>query len=373
MKSLVAVFLLLVSGIAYSETYSLGRDQILWGMDVGAYSTPNDLSSTIDAAGEKFGFTAHFPPATYNQFEVFTGNITTGDTITWRLESVAENSSVVGISTGNPSGNLLCANSSGTITLGSADDLKWIRTSTMVASCTITVSTPAALVFYQTGSFNGNVRGNSGGFTTSQYSLSHTSNSTSGWVKSGAAGRFAALDNNLNYIPIVGVFPSTAFPATAFNSGSSPSYRGSRIYLPTGLSIHATGAVLGAASLLYSDVILYDTAGVGLATATLNVASSLTVGKLVTLFDTPVSLSGGSTYYLMLKPRGTQNCTLNGLGMNTAAIANAYAPSYSRSATATTPGTWTVEENIYTFLNLLYDSFTISTTASGAGAFPYVQ
>lgn len=372
MRKLIAVVILFSAGIIESASYNFGRDQQLYPVDMNGWTTVANASYLLDAADEKMGYTVKLATGTYRYFEIMTGVINTGATIDWRLETVSPRFQSVSITTGNPTGTLLCANSSGTITINSADDNKWLRTNAMTADCTMAFSTAAALVFYQGSGFDGNILDYSAsGYISQTYTTTYSSNSTSGWVKTAGAPRMAALDNNSNYVRMLGVYPATATANTTFGSGSNPSYRGSQIYIPTGLNFNATGIIFGGSSLLESQAYLYNQTGVALATASLNATISGTTGKLMAYFDDgSISLTGGNTYYLMLHPLTTSNDTLLSITANSKIIADTYLSPYSKFATATSPGTWSVDTASYMFIALLYDMLTIS---SGQGAFPYVQ
>ena len=137
--------------------------------------------------------------------------------------------------------------------------------------------------------------------------------------------------------------PLTSVTTNSFNSGSSPNDRGIR-WVPT-----ATQVVLGLWAMTIPsgdyDLVLYDSGGTALGTASLdaNTARAASLRPTQRLFASPVTVSAGSTYYLTIRPSTTTNISAYTFGLNAAADREAWPlGTEADGATRTGTGAWTI-------------------------------
>lgn len=149
--------------------------------DVAYWTTTNVVSlGTIDAVNEKVGqVVAIRHPSPIRGIVTHTQTITTGGTLEYSIQTIGP--------TGVPTGNLYCTNSSGTITIASADDNIKVAGADFISDCEISTTAIVAVLFTHLGdSFAGAPIAAATGLSTDfQYTVS--SNSTSGYTK-GTAG-----------------------------------------------------------------------------------------------------------------------------------------------------------------------------------------
>jgi hypothetical protein len=300
-KNILMLLFLLSTPNVFSEMQSLRGQQMIGIPDflVSAVSGFAWAAPVLDAAGEIAAAVFRFPnDATVRRVGIRTANITTGATIDMRLESIDPD-------TGNPSGNLYCTNSSGTLTIASTNDSVWVMSQAFVADCNVVRGTLGAVVILHRGVFNGQIA------TTLNEDLQNfpftvSSNSASGYVRLERSPTFALEYSDFSYEPIAGIAPISAFSNTNFNHTDATNTRGLRFRLPFNARI--VGAWLFTLGAAEQNIKLFDSDGASvIASVKLSTASMFNDASTRLVFATFTSsatLLADQWYRLVQSPTG---------------------------------------------------------------------
>lgn len=275
----------------------------------------------IDAASEKAAMIFQAPATgSVDQVAFRVLAHTTAATLDVRVETID-------LATGLPSGTLVGANTSGTVTTTGANTTHIV---TLTAAASLTRGTFYALVVAQPSVSPGNcsiqywdTRQNSSREGHGRHRLIYMLGFTTTWETKngvGQAGRAPSMairynDPKWRFIP--GTICASSFSEFGFNSGSNPNERGAKIRFP--FPARATGFFfLGSITDQDYQVILYD--GTPTALQTFNGDKDVCVtygtgpnygGLHVGYFPATQSLAKDTDYFVMLKPTSTTNVGLD--------------------------------------------------------------
>lgn len=314
-----------------------------------------------------------------------TGTVTTGCTVQIRIESV---------SNGRPSGTIIAAGASGTVTVADSDDNVW-KTVTIGTPYTFSVGEEYAIVMtYSSG-------------TTPNMGLANTSPDYGGWfatqypqrLQDTGAGSWAVPAQNRPWewvveftnaggaVTLPGLSPLNGDGTiTAFNSGSAANERALKFVPPfkcrvVGLSLALFNMAAGAD---FTAAIWDATDNPGAGPTPLAQTNTIDGDTFVSttadgighvFFTAPVTLTAGTTYYAGLKPSTANNIGLLelsaagtgasstgirafGIGANTAHLA-------TRAWVSTDPGAWTNTTTTLPGITLLIDQLDDGASAGG--------
>jgi len=184
--------------------------------DVVYWITTNVVSlGTIDAIDEKVGQVVSIRhPKPIRGIVTQTQTITTGGTLRYSIETIGP--------TGVPTGNLYCANSSGTIVIASADDNIKLASNDMVLDCDISTAAIVAVVFTHLGDSFAGAPIAAGTSMSTDFVYTVSSNSTSGYTKGTAGPELFLLKHNDGTHSALSQFAfSNAYSAITYNNTST--------------------------------------------------------------------------------------------------------------------------------------------------------
>lgn len=213
-----------------AEWVSLDAPVVIPSPEIGLWSgSPGSEGATIDANAEKVAFMFRYGSTNAISAIGFkTGNVTTGDDLTWRIETVTTTS-------GEPSGTLYCAESSGTITIAGGDDSVYKETSDLATPCSITLNGYVAIVIQRDGgTFNGTIDRKLADF---DWNFAYTMNYTTSWAKDFGPALLAIKHPDGTYARFNGIVPYFALVTHTPGSGSTPNTYGNKITLPFGIRV----------------------------------------------------------------------------------------------------------------------------------------
>jgi hypothetical protein len=208
----------------------------------------NGTQSAIDADNEKAGVCFTSPSDMQISSAVWhTQTVTTGGSLEFRIETMS------GLGTaqpGTPSGNLYCANSSGTITLSAADD-NVARGTTLVSPCTLTKYSNVCMYLSRLpgSTFSGNfyVRGAGWNVDTELFSLAVSSlSSGANWTKVSAPPYATLIKSDGTFPRIPSTVQTSSITINNYSTSSSYSERGNIFILPYSAKVSAVQAVVDA-------------------------------------------------------------------------------------------------------------------------------
>lgn len=361
-KKLIFLLLIIFTSFCSAEIIDFGTGIPLnpaWNYTTG---TPTPGSILLDASGEKVAFI--FPvngSITFRKFGFVTGTVTTGDTLDVRLETVQEGTPSI-----SPTNTLYCALSSGTLTIGSADDNKYKESSDLVSDCTVTNST-VAVVIYRMGSFNGNlVNINSARLDNS---VTMSSNSASGYAFVNGVPNLAIFDSTSNLVDMYGIVCVSTLTPSSINSGTTPNTYGNKITLP--FAHRVTGVYFESNYSAPLLVKLWDSDGsTVLETVTVSTSMARNILRPVVNFSQGYDFAANESYRVSVTPKTTTNSTIYTFRYETSAIKkiNVQFGQYIDSTTGTNPaveGDWT--QNTLSVIRIFPMISQIDTGTSGGG------
>jgi hypothetical protein len=162
------------------------------------------------------------------------------------------------------------------------------------------------------------------------------------WALTANLANILLVYNDGTFGTFTGAQPAESLTSRAFNTGSTPDERGN-LWIP-----HADMKVRGIAAFFTpsanADLVLYDSGGTALATVSVdsNTIRSASSRIYQGVFSADVSVSGGSTYYVTLKPTTATSVNIITIGYNAAGHLEASMMGDSfYSATRTDAGAWT--------------------------------
>jgi len=262
-------------------------------------TTPGYSGVLIDAVGEKAAQIFQAPKTgLIRRIVCVTANITTGATLDARLETVN--------ATGDPSGTLFGTNTNANLVLGSADDLIFKESADFTADAVVTRGDYLAAVIVWATPFVGNIS-RWGSIPSFFFPYSDVFN-TGAWVKNAAlcaigvkysdgsyewCGSDAFIEESVNTLSV-----SSALSPNQVGNSFTPAAR-----MTLGGFWVQTNWVAGGDF----DFVVYGPDGVTpLSTTAIDADKSLaTAGPAQYLITTPIVLSAGVTYRLVVKPGAT--------------------------------------------------------------------
>lgn len=313
-----------------------------------------------------------------------TGTVTTGDTVKIQIESVAN---------GRPNG-IIAAGASGTVAIADSDDNVW-KSVTIGTPYTFSLGQDFAIVLTH----------DSG--ATPNLAVCISSLDLGGWIgglypsllQDTGAGTWASTSGR-NYewvVEMTGAGGAVSMPGlvplngggtiTSFNSGTNPNERAMKLVAPAkmrviGMSIAMFNVAAGA-DVTFSIWDSTDNPGAAptpLAQTTLDgdfPYSATADGVVHVFFDTAVTLTAGSTYYLGVKPTTANNIGLMELsaagtgasttGIRAFGIGTVTAHLSTRQWVSTDPGAWSDTTTTLPGISLIVDQIDDGASAGGGG------
>lgn len=275
---------------------------------VGAF-----VSSLIDAAGERVGYLFQIPKTgTLTKVFVRTGTVTTGGDVDVRIETID--------TSGDPSGTLIDANASETLTLAGGDDDVW-KTVTFSTSFAVTRGDFVALVLDRTtGSYN---------FVSVDTrwpgEFPHTALRTGGsWAHNTRSPVFMFEYSDSSHPVIPDVFPvDDANTNQNVNSTTTPDEVGLRFKFPFRVSIAGIRIVVTGGN---GVVRLYDTDG-STVLASSDYDADLRIGStdnyMLWLFASSVDLNANAFYRITIRPATASSTVVRRIDFDTVSFLDA--------------------------------------------------
>ena len=242
--------------------------------------------------------------------------VTTGGDVFMRLETLDA-------ATGNPSGTLYHANSSGTFVLGDDDDNTGVEFD-FNGSFAVSKGDFVALVLVH--SSTGNYQVTLEQSRIPNFPLIISSISTSGYTKAAQTGTMVLRYNDDTYSAYPSIFPFTTVTAHTFGSGSTPDEVGARVKFPFQTLLTGIHFVLSNSSSGDFDVCVYDTDGA----STMTYVSfdgnyqQTTSGSYKLLFKDAVTLNANQYYRVVFRPTTATTILLQSYNMETDAIHDSF-------------------------------------------------
>ena len=175
---------------------------------------------------------------------------------------------------------------------------------------------------------------------------SHYNGST--WAVLQAIPNLILVYNDGTFATLSGCSPAESLTSTAFNSGTATNLRGN-LWIP-----HCDMTLRGIISYYQAsgnaDLVIYDSGFSELRSVTIdaNTVRSNALRMYSAIFSSDLDVTGGSTYYLMLRPAGT-NSTIVTIGVNAAGhLQGTFYGDQLYGAYRTSGGSWstnTAEQN----------------------------
>lgn len=267
------------------------------------------VSQTLDASGERT-IAVLRAPATGSITAVVIrsgATVTSSGDVTVRLESVDA-------STGDASGSLLAANTSGTVTVAATNTF---YTATLTAAASVTKGDVIAVVVeWVSGNFL--IAGTTSGQTASNFPYGETN--VSGSMVKNATPPILALSYGGTYYEQTGTLPSFATNLTAIGTGTTPDELGSIFVAPAAFQVGSLWAYCDADGDL--DVVLYNAANGTVASVSFDkdIRFSTSGGLMVAPLASPVTLTSGDTYRVVVKPTSATTLAPYSITVSAAAV-----------------------------------------------------
>lgn len=292
-----------------------------------------------------------------------TVTVTTGTTaLDCRIESVDT-------ATGLPSGTLFATDTNIAHNLADSDDNTWVTSANLTANASITKGQWFAVMVKNPAASFGNfqIAHNTEPQVIHPYGVSVTGTKQVFLPTIGAKTSGGAFVNfGPNY------YPAVSGADTAFNSGSTPDERGNVVTLPfkcrvCGIAYYG----FGAAGTTF-ELILYDTDGssvLAAITVDSDVIQTNAMGPNYHYFDdSPVTLSAGSQYRVVMKPGGATNVTLASFTVGEAGILDTIAGGQNIHHTQRTDGgSWSQTATTRNYMGLIIDQLDDGAGSGGGG------
>lgn len=333
---------------------------------------------TFDSATDRLAWVGRSTVAdTLTTIYLRTRVVTTGCTIDVRIETVVN---------GRPSGTLWGTNTNVNVVIDNADDNVW-KTATLTAAASLAVGDEFAIVVtVASGTPNMQFLSNPGGSTnwsiSGHYPLRLQDTGAGTWANVGSAFAWVAQFGTAGVSHIVGLTPADTGTITAYNSGTNPDERALRFQVPfkcraTGLRVPMFNIAAGG-DFTFS---LWDAAGdadgeaLGQASIDGDFALSTTQdGYVDLLFDAPVTLDIGTTYYAGVRADTANNIGLGEMSNTSITDAMLAFPGVSaqmylatRQWTAGAAGAWSNTTTTLPLIHLIIDRLD-DGVGSGSGS-----
>lgn len=313
------------------------------------------------------------------------GTVTTGAVLKLEIQSVTN---------GRPSGSLIAAGASGTVTVADGDDNVW-KSITIGTPYTFSVGEDYALVIsYDSGTtpsmLFATVVTEMGGWSAGLFPTLLQDTGAGSWNTSmiGRLEWVIEMTAAGGAVTHPGLFPlNGAGTVTSFNSGTNPNERAMKVVVPAkmrviGMSIDLFNVAAGA-DITFSIWDSTDNPGASptpLAQASLDgdfAYSATADGIAHVFFPAPVTLDAGSAYYLGVKPTTANNIGLMELsaagtgasstGIRAFGIGTVTAHLSTRQWVSTDPGAWTDTTTTLPAISLIVDQIDDGASAGGGG------
>ena len=324
------------------------------------------LALTIDAAAEKAAAIVRAPKAgVISKVWWRTMNVTTGDTVDVRLETVDA-------ATGAPTGTLLGANSNASQVVGSGDD-NTVFTTTLTTGPTVAKGDLFAIVIVQgavpgvmeVATLQGSASGGNGGrWGQFPYSALYTTS----WAKSSNVVCMTFEYDDGSYAQLPGVFPASTLLSESFNTGSTPDEIGNIFQVPFPCTVGGAWVLSSLAG--DATLKLYDSDGS-------TVLASVALDKDVrggqnrpyeVPFTSSITLTKDTNYRLTLLPTSATNVAMEGLTVNAAAVMNAFCGGANMHRTERTDaGAWTQTTTSRMWMGVFIDGLDDGVQVGGGG------
>lgn len=321
-------------------------------------SSETFLSLFLDTAGDSAAGIMRAPKTgTITKVGFRTGTVTTGDTVDVRLETVS-------LTTGDPTGTLLGANSNGAQVIGSGDDNTWFTT-TLTTGVAVTKGDLLAAVIVN-GSVPGVLNINNHRAVNNCFPYSDLFVSAA-WTKQPAEAPVFSLEyTGGSYGVSPGVFPFSNTAVSSFSNASTPDERGLKFKLPFPARI--TGATVWVDLDGDADLVLYNAADSVLETVSLDkdVRAVNSRTNFYVPFDGTQELVKDTFYRLVVKPTSATALLVFAFDVDAVAIMDSFDGGQDFHHTERTDaGAWTDTTTKRPFICLHVDGF---DDAVGGGA-----
>lgn len=286
----------------------------------GASSTILVSALLIDADGEKQALVIQAPKTgSIRKIGFMMRTITTGGELESRLETVDE-------TTGFPTGNLYCLNSSTVTNISGTADNTWHTSPAFPADCAVNRGEFLAVVFRRNAgsTINAELGVNLDFGNSFNYRVS--SNSASGYVK-GATGVLVQIEySDGNYYALLGNTPPYETATnTTFNDTSTPDEIGNR------MRFSFSGIVTGFWSYIDfdgpTDIVFYDSDG-ATSLSTLSISSSTRVGVVSDnsqfVFPSTFTVNADTYYRIVAKPTSATSIVVSDVTADSAALMESF-------------------------------------------------
>lgn len=193
---------------------------------------------------------------------------------------------------------------------------------------------------------------------------SHYNGST--WAVLAALPNIVLVYSDGTFATLTGCSPAESLTSTAFNSGSTPDERGNLWTAPCDMTLRGIIGYYQVSG--NADLVIYDSGGTELRSVTIdaNTVRSNALRMYQAIFSSDLDVSGGSTYYITLRPAGT-NVTLVTIGVNAAAHLQAtWMGDGMYSAVRTNAGAWTTNTAEQNPIGVIVSK--IGSTGGGGGS-----
>jgi hypothetical protein len=186
------------------------------------------------------------------------------------------------------------------------------------------------------------------------------------WTILAAIPNLVLVYNDGTFATMTGCSPAESLTSTSFNSGTATNLRGN-LWIPAcDMTIRGLVAFYQPAG--NADLVVYNSAFTELRSVTIdsNTVRSNALRMYQAIFSSDLDVSGGSTYYLMLRPAAT-NVTMVTIGVNTAAHLQAtFYGDQLYGAYRTSGGTWSTNTAEQNPIGVIVSK--IGSTGSGGGS-----
>lgn len=329
----------------------------------------NLSNQAISASTHIVGYVMQIPRSgTLNGVRFRTATVTTGDTVRVSFQNVSA-------STGDPDGSI---DQYRNVTILSTDD-NAVFDSGLITSDgtdlgikrTVTRGELLCVCFDFPSYTSGNLQIANVQLQDQSQSYQSYFNGTS-WTKSTTFGPNLLLNYQTDgLVATPGSFLCSAFDAATFNSSSTPDERANKIIPTVGLRV--VGVIVRGDFDGECDIVLYDSDGsTVLASVSIDpdVRLSTAVNSYTLRFNTDVTLTANSAYYLSIKPTTTTNVGWRGVTFFSSTDKNAIAGfSNICRSTRTDAGSWTDDTSGVVTVCLLCDGV---ETGGGSGGVPLI-
>jgi hypothetical protein len=334
---------------------------------------------TFDSATDRLAWVGRSPITdALETIYLRTTTVTTGCTVDVRIETVVN---------GRPSGTLWGTNTNIAVVIADTDDNVW-KTAALTAAASLNAGDEYAIVVVvSSGTPNLQFRGNPGGNTfwaiSGHYPLRLQDTGAGTWANIGSALNWIAEFATAGVKHLVGLTPADTGTITAYNSGTAPDERALRFQVPfkcriAGLRVMMFNIAAGAdfSASLWDAAGDTDAEALGQASMDGDFALSTTQdGYVDLLFDAPVTLDIGTTYYAGVRADTANNIGLGQLshtGVTDAMLAfpagSAQTYLSTREWTAGAAGAWTDTTTALPLIHLIVDQLDDGVSAGGASA-----